>query len=40
VLKEGEAFALDPALDPHDGTDRAVGMTYRTSRGTCGPATS
>jgi pyruvate kinase len=28
VLKEGEAFALDPALDSHDGTDRAVGMTY------------
>src|SRR5512145_1658976 len=28
VLAEGEAFALDPALDPHDGTDRAVGITY------------
>jgi pyruvate kinase len=28
VLREGEPFALDPALDPHDGTDRAVGMTY------------
>ena len=23
VLTEGEPFALDPALDPHDGTDRA-----------------
>jgi pyruvate kinase len=28
VLTEGESFALDPALDPHDGTDRAVGITY------------
>jgi pyruvate kinase len=28
VLAEGEFFALDPALDPHEGTDRAVGITY------------
>ena len=28
ILNEGEPFALDPALDPHDGTDRAVGITY------------
>ncbi len=28
VLEEGEPFALDPALDPHDGTDRGVGITY------------
>lgn len=28
VLTEGEAFSLDPSLDPHDGTDRAVGLTY------------
>jgi pyruvate kinase len=28
VLLEGEPFALDPTLDPRDGTDRAVGMTY------------
>ena len=28
VLVEGEPFALDPALDPQDGTDRVVGITY------------
>ena len=28
ILTEGAAFTLDPALDPHDGTDRNVGMTY------------
>lgn len=28
VLAEGAEFVLDPALDPHDGTDRAVGITY------------
>jgi len=28
VLAEGEPFALDPAIEPHDGTDRAVGITY------------
>jgi pyruvate kinase len=28
VLTEGQPFALDPALDPQDGTDRVVGMTY------------
>jgi len=28
VLTEGEPFALDSQLDPHEGTDRAVGMTY------------
>jgi pyruvate kinase len=28
VLEEGEPFALDPTLDPHDGTDRGVGITY------------
>lgn len=28
VLAEGEPFALDPTIDPHDGTDRAVGITY------------
>ena len=28
VLTEGEPFVLDPDLDPHDGTDRGVGMTY------------
>jgi pyruvate kinase len=28
ILAEGEPFALDPAIDPHDGTDRAVGITY------------
>ncbi len=28
ILAEGETFALDPAIDPHDGTDRAVGITY------------
>ena len=29
VLTEGASFVLDPDLDPHDGTDRAVGMTYK-----------
>jgi pyruvate kinase len=28
VLTEGEPFTLDPALDPHEGTDRVVGITY------------
>jgi pyruvate kinase len=28
MLTEDEPFALDPELDPHEGTDRAVGMTY------------
>jgi pyruvate kinase len=28
VLAEGEPFALDPAIDPVDGTDRGVGITY------------
>jgi pyruvate kinase len=28
VLSEGAEFVLDPDLDPHDGTDRAVGITY------------
>jgi pyruvate kinase len=28
VLAEGEPLALDPAIDPNDGTDRAVGITY------------
>jgi pyruvate kinase len=28
VLTEGAAFTLDPGLDPHDGTDLTVGMTY------------
>jgi pyruvate kinase len=28
VLTEGESFTLDPAIDPHGGTDRAVGITY------------
>jgi pyruvate kinase len=28
VVAEGEAFALDPSLDPHDGTDRGVGISY------------
>ena len=28
VLTEGESFSLDPSLAPHDGTDRAVGLTY------------
>ena len=28
VLAEGEPFALDPAIDPEDGTDRGVGITY------------
>ena len=28
VLIEGESFTLDPAIDAHDGTDRAVGLTY------------
>ena len=28
VLTEGEPFALDSQLDQHEGTDRAVGMTY------------
>ena len=40
VLAEGEPFALDPTLEPHDGTDRAVGMTYPTCRRTWRPATS
>jgi pyruvate kinase len=29
LLNEGDAFTLDPGLDPHDGTDRSVGITYR-----------
>ena len=29
VLSEGEPFVLDPDLDSDDGTNRAVGMTYR-----------
>ena len=28
VLSEGAAFVLDPDLDPLDGTDRGVGITY------------
>jgi pyruvate kinase len=28
VLTEGESFTLDPAIDPHGGTNRAVGITY------------
>jgi pyruvate kinase len=28
VLAEGESFSFDPSIDPHDGTDRAVGLTY------------
>jgi pyruvate kinase len=28
VLTEGAPFTLDPGLDPHDGTDLTVGMTY------------
>ena len=28
VLTEGEPFALDPVIGAHEGTDRAVGMTY------------
>ncbi len=28
VLNEGEPFTLDPAIDPHGGTNRAVGITY------------
>jgi pyruvate kinase len=28
VLTEGAEFVLDPDLDPHDGTDRGVGITY------------
>jgi pyruvate kinase len=28
VLNEGEAFALDPTLDPHGGTASGVGITY------------
>jgi pyruvate kinase len=27
-LSEGATFVLDPDLDPHDGTDRGVGITY------------
>ncbi len=29
TLNEGDPFTLDPDLDPHDGTSRCVGMTYR-----------
>jgi pyruvate kinase len=28
VLAEGEPFALDPAIDAQDGTDRGVGISY------------
>ena len=28
ILTEGEPFTLDPGLGAHEGTDRAVGMTY------------
>jgi len=28
ILNEGEPFALDPALDPHDGTAGGVGISY------------
>jgi len=28
VLTEGEPFTLDPAIDPRDGTDRGVGISY------------
>jgi pyruvate kinase len=28
ILTDGEPFTLDPGLDPRDGTDRAVGITY------------
>jgi len=28
MLVEGEPFALDPAIDPENGTDRGVGITY------------
>jgi pyruvate kinase len=29
VLTEGEPFTLDPVLDPNEGTDRGVGITYQ-----------
>jgi pyruvate kinase len=29
ILREGEIFTLDAELAPHDGTDRAVGITYK-----------
>ena len=28
VLREGDSFVLDPDLDPRDGTDRTVGISY------------
>ena len=37
LLVEGEPFALDPALDPREGTDRAVGMTYADLAGDVRP---
>jgi pyruvate kinase len=37
VLTEGSTFVLDPDLDPHDGTARAVGMTYRELARDVGP---
>jgi len=37
LLTEGEPFALDPALDPHEGTGRAVGMTYADLAGDVRP---
>ena len=37
ILVEGEDFTLDPALPPHDGTDRAVGMSYTELAKDVGP---
>ncbi len=37
ILQEGEDFTLDPALPPHDGTDRAVGMSYTELARDVGP---
>jgi len=37
VLAEGEPFALDPGIDPHEGTDRGVGITYADLAGDVRP---
>ena len=40
LLAEGERFALDPALDPHDGTDARSAWPTRTCARDVSPATS
>jgi pyruvate kinase len=37
TLNEGDLFALDPGIDPHDGTTAGVGITYEQLAGDVAP---